>query len=192
MIEFDDLELKGIKIYNLVRVYAIGDGSCFFHAILLGVSEEYLNLSRRGKIQMAKKLRKRLSQELDEDKYSKLSGGNLESIANGVSGCMDLTLNGLKNTLDSRNFVGQELIELVSNELDIDIYIIDLDKETVYHLGNTEIYHKDRSSIILGYTESGSHYDLIGLYKHKQDEIMTLFSPKHEIIETLRKYLKVK
>ena len=184
MILYEELDLRKIKVFNLVRVPAIGDGSCFFHSILLGVSEEYSNLSQRGKRIMAANLRRKLAEEFDEGKYRGLSGGELEELSKHLKGTLDLTLGGLKQTLDSRDFVGQELIELVSNELDIDIYIIDLDKEDLYRLGDPKVYIKGRKSVILGYSERASHYDLVGLVE--DDDIISLFSPNHEVIIKLK------
>lgn len=185
MIHYQDIKLKKARLYGLVRLPAIGDGSCFFHSILLGVSDSYSSLSDRDKRRMASNLRRKLSEELDEEKYKSLSNGELENISKSLKKHIDLSLDGLKGELDSNNFVGQEFIELVSNELDIDIYIIDIDKGDLYRLGDTNIYLKNRPSVILGYSERASHYDLIGL--KESGEVITLFDPRHEVIEALKR-----
>lgn len=185
---YEDLNLVKLGLYDTVKIPAIGDGSCFFHSILLGVSEDYCNLSGRGKRIMAANLRRKLAEELSEEKYKNLSNGEFEKISKSLKKHIDLSMDGLKDVLDSRAFVGQELIELVSNELEIDIYIIDLDREDIYRLGDTKIYIKNRRSVIIGYSERSLHYDLIGL--KDSNEVITLFDENHEIIKTLRKKSK--
>lgn len=174
--------LNGVK--GLVRIPAIGDGSCFFHSLLLAISDRYSRLDYKSKRALVVEVRRQISHDLDEAKYNSLSNGELGAVSEHLKGHIDLSIDGLRESLDSHDFVGQEFIELVSNEFDVDIYIVDLDKSTMYHLGDTSIYLKRRRSVIIGYSESNEHYDLVGL--QTASGVATLFSPDHEVIQTLR------
>lgn len=185
------INLTHINIDNLVCVRVIGDGSCMFHSILLATSTRYNNSNTSQRKLMASKLRSNLSKQLDR-KYHYLSRGQLADFARATRNVTPFgSLEEMKSHLDSDSFVGQEYIELISDELNIDIYIIDLDKQDVYIVGDTELYIKNRPSVVIGYRESQSHYDMIGQIK-SNNKIVSLFDPTHETIITLRKRIERK
>ena len=169
----------------------IGDGSCFFHAIAYAYYIPYrlghidgVPMDRRS---FVRNLRRDLSHILEEPSveggpmiYDMLCRGHLRKFSEGYE---NYSLDNMKKELKSSYSVdGGIYIELISNLLDKDIYILDSGKRDVYVLGDYDLYYKKRSSIVLLYT--GDHYDLVGL--QDSDGIKTLFSPRHPFIRAIQ------
>eukprot|EP00919_Chromeraceae_sp_WS-2016_P048810 GHVR01115476.1.p3 GENE.GHVR01115476.1~~GHVR01115476.1.p3 ORF type:complete len:201 (+),score=14.34 GHVR01115476.1:2208-2810(+) len=190
---YDKIELMFIQVPNLVKIRTIGDGSCLFHSILAGTNTLYNNSSLSGKQKIAVQLRSHLARKLDMN-YDKLSRGELKSISEALEGIggigNSVSLPLMKTQLDSHAFAGQEYLELVSNELNIDVYILDINRQDVYMLGDTELLIRNRPSILIGYDERMSHYDLIG--QELQDRIVSLFSSEHETVIKIRERIAKK
>ncbi len=175
---------------EIILIECIGDGSCFFHAILNAVDETYKEIDTKEKIIQAKEFRSYLARnlELKIDNtifYDKLSRGNLREFGKNIP---EFSLNGMKKQLLSNDWVDNKYNELISNTLNVDIYLIDAKTADLYVTGDDiDILYFNRPSIVILY--SSSHYDLIG-YK-ENNKINTIFNPKHRFIVTLQRRLNI-
>jgi len=167
------------KNVGVIRVYM--DGSCFFHSILMAVDDTYFTSSEKDKKNIAYSYRHYLANLLESVNadgvrvYDTLSRGKLAEISEAVA---DVSLDSLKSLLRNiRASVGQEIIELVSNDINIDIYIVDV-SGNYYVMGDKEIYYKNRASVVLLY--NGAHYDLL-VYKVGEG-YRRVFRPDDEFI----------
>lgn len=194
--EYENLEWYGQFQYpNMVRIRTDPDGSCFFHAIAKAYFEPYiigkLNDKPLNRKEFVKKLRKDLSVKLkskvdptDPESpiyYDILSRGELREFSKSVPA---YTLENMVKELNSNRPVDNVYNEFISDQLDKDIYILDMLKRDVYITGyDDEILYKNRPSIVLLYLPG--HYELVGLDDH--GIIKTLFDPNHPFIETIRR-----
>lgn len=193
--EYENLVWDGPFSYpNMVRIRIPTDGSCYFHAIAKAYFEPYiigrLNNQPLNRQTFIKQLRKDLSVKLQSKinpsnprspiYYDTLSRGKLRKFSKSVP---SYSLENMVKELDSNDPVDNAYNEFVSNQLDKDIYILDLDKKDVYITGSDdEILYKDRQSIVILYLPG--HYELVGL--DENGIVKTLFNPDHDFISTIR------
>ncbi len=200
---------------TLIKV--IGDGSCFFHAVLRAFNKEYIQATSTSKRQeIAKKLREGTAIVLEEvditgrREYDKLGGGSYAEYSKIVSGAINektgevlqnnYSLKGLQEELLSDKPVDHAYIELLSNHLDKDIYLIDYRTKDVYTTGtDLKLLYKNRESIVIIY--SPGHYDILGIQKNTSDSGIPglyeknaivfdcLFGSQHPFIQCIRKRL---
>lgn len=64
----------------LVRTGTIGDGSCFFHALLHAYSKDYVSMNGNGREKFVKKLRSSIAQKIDKERWEGLSNGLIAKI----------------------------------------------------------------------------------------------------------------
>lgn len=170
-------------MHNLVSLTTIGDGSCFFHAILQAISKRYKPMNNKEKREEVRLLRDALAEMLlIEDNYSKLGRGEIEEIANNVH---SMKRENLYRFFKSNEWGGYEILEYVSNILDIDIYVLNA-RMNVYKTGDKEALLKGRKSIIIR-NINNVHFETVGL-KLKNGKVKTFFDEKSEVIQKL--YLK--
>lgn len=177
---------------ELMICRAIADGNCFFHCILQAVSEEYKNMSDIGKREQVLEFRLYLARNLelkvdDGIVYDKLSRGNLKDFGKAVP---NFTLKNMQDELCGNNFVDNKYNELISNTLNVDIYLIDSKSQDIYLVGDdADILYFNRPSIVILYSEDALHYDLIG-YTDENIEY-TIFPASHRFIKTLRRRIDI-
>lgn len=178
----EDLQLmKTMKHRGVVEIKTIGDGSCFFHCILLSYYIPYRESSKSVRKQMAKKLREDLAHYLP-NKYNIISNGVLSSKSKEF-GC---SLETMKKELSGEGFVGNLYNEYISDILNIDIYVISKKTGDLYTMGtDINLIIKNRNSIVLIYSEDMAHYSLLGI--EQNNDLATLFSPEHPFIENIKK-----
>ena len=177
---------------DLVRIYTIADGSCFFHALLNAYYTPYIegrvigsdgmaqNFDRRD---FVRELRIDLANRLD-DYYDRLSRGQLREMAN--QGMQAYLLENMKKELaDPNKYVWELYLEYVSDLFNKDIYILDSSTQDVYVLNDEEILYKDRDSIVLLYLPG--HFELIGI--ERGGYTVTKFDPDDRFISTVRRRL---
>ena len=138
---------KEINIDNVVIFNTIGDGSCFFHAIVGAFYTDYIKgYDETGKyvfdrIRFISDLRSDMAIKLDTSSkidpkiswYDSLSRGELPKISKDIP---YYSLDSMKNRLNSNDFAGHDFVEYTSELLNIDIYIIDGEKKDIYMMGN--------------------------------------------------------
>jgi hypothetical protein len=177
--------MSSLKKYfkNNLHIHSVpADGHCFFHCLLLATSEIYRKVDDPHKLKMVHFLRSSLAKYLDEkdenDKstYDKLSRGTLKDFSTHLP---ELSLHSLQKLLRSNSPVGEHIYELVSEFLDIDLYIFHKDQLMIF---DKDLLHKNRSSIIIFYDHM--HYELC-ILKNNQGGWIYSFDPDHEIIQLI-------
>ena len=178
-------QIDGID-HTFVVFDTIGDGSCFIHSVLHSFNKEYRDLDQRGRRMMVAKLRSDLSDVLSERSgektyYEKLSRGQIKELSEALP---EMKLQYMQRYLKSRNWITMFYLELISDQLDIDIVIIDEKTKKVYQTGDKEIYYKNRETVIINYIED-AHFESVGVKVGSR--AVTLFSPECELILKLKK-----
>lgn len=170
---------------DFVRIPAIGDGSCMFHSILQAFNKTYISSSVREKQKICRVFRKDLSNILSEKIngkicYNQLSRGGLKEISEFVP---EASLQNMKRSLESTDWGDFRFIEMLSNILDLNVFIIDYNKKDLYYTGDTELFIKeDRDNIII--MNSGNvHFDTVGVKTN--EGVRTLFSYHEDIVKKL-------
>lgn len=188
--------LTNFKVY---RISAIGDGSCFFHALLLGfvipyIEEKYEDGSKFNRVEFTKKFRKIIANTLyqkdDSGKilYDKLANGNLKDLAKHGGFGEKYKLSNFYEWLKSSRSVGLEAIEVTSRYIKRNILILSVNNSDVYKIGTVgDTYNPKLPSIVLLYTQNitgdDGHFDLCGI--RKDGKIITHFSPKNDFIREI-------
>ncbi len=176
------------KLYSLPT---IGDGSCFLHAILRGISPIYTKMSKEERIRFVRKLRVDLSGMLEckpEGKektyYEILSRGQLKDLSEVFN---ETKLSEMKRFLKSNNWFSHLYVEFISEIFDIDIYIIDYNIGDIYNMGDDELFYKGRDSVIIGYA-SECHFETLSV-KGEDGNKRTYFSSTSPVIRELNSLL---
>lgn len=159
--------------WALYRIYVPSDGSCLIHALLGSFYIPYIRSMREERIRDAthivKSLRHELSVKLSavnsgtmKTYYSELHDGYTSTFADSTYGeGREYTLRGMKELFDSDAWLGFGQMQHISNQLNKDIYVLDLVSKDIYNMGRSDMpsLYKDRESVILLYTYS--HYELV-------------------------------
>ena len=181
----------GISYPNMIRVMTIGDGSCFFHALLNSFYMPYRTQTLDGlpitQVELITNLRTSLATRLGErinamdTHYSQLGDGALQKLSDTFP---RYSLDEMQKTLaDATKPIGNEYNEFISNQLNKDIYILDGTTHDVYMTGdNWEKLYKNRDSIVLLYIPG--HYELISILENNIP--VSLFKPDNPFITTIR------
>ena len=168
---------------EVVRIGAIGDGSCFFHSVLNGYYKEYQNNpDRRYRIDLVKKLRRDIGFSLQEGdpnyvgkiRWETAAGGQLAGMYEqqqlgvdfeSVFGYpIDFSLNGLQRLINSNEFLGNEVYSYAADMLNIDIFITRLTEKDLYVHQNTNRPGSVRRVVVI--SGNGDHYETIGLIRN--------------------------
>jgi hypothetical protein len=202
-IEWDDED--PFHYPNMVRIRTINDGSGFFHAVLnayfipyrsgkIGIDDESVG-RREMVVAWREMLAKRLAEPYDKSNpkspmvYDVLSRGKLRLFGASIP---NHSLYDLQAKLGNPSYFADEsFLELVSNEIGRDIYILDGFKHDVYRWQSSkddyDLFYKHRPSIVLIYIHE--HFELVGIAKMTADNIMedviTHFNPDHPFIQKL-------
>ena len=64
----------------LVRTGTIGEGSCFYHALLHAYSKEYVSMDIKGRKKFVKRLRCSMARKVDKNRWESLSNGLIAKI----------------------------------------------------------------------------------------------------------------
>lgn len=91
MTQFETLQLlpvnKTVVFYSpiegkdvLVRTGTIGEGSCFYHALLHAYSKEYVSMDTRGRKKFVQRLRSSMARKVDKNRWESLSNGLIAKI----------------------------------------------------------------------------------------------------------------
>lgn len=91
MSQFETLQLlpvnKTVVFYSpvegkdvLVRTGTIGEGSCFYHALLHAYSKEYVSMDIKGRKKFVQRLRTSMARKVDKNKWESLSNGLIAKI----------------------------------------------------------------------------------------------------------------
>jgi hypothetical protein len=173
--------------------------------VLRAIDKNFHNLNPKERQDRAYELRKKIANYLPE-LYDNLLGGELKRRAEEIkmeqsklpieelrSGeFVDYTIEGIRRLLLSNEPFDIHLLQLVSDYLGIDIYILECSTKDVPLFGEEELkyYYRNRPSIVLlHHTTTCEHFETIGLYDKDHRDIITQFSPDHEFIQKIRSRL---
>lgn len=158
----------------------IGDGSCFLHSIMMAFNKTYIKSNSSQRRKMVRNLRSAISDYIQEsDIYDQLSRGELKEISKFVP-LMDKE--NMKKYINSNQWISYHFVELISKVLDLNIFIITHNTNTIYNLGDNEIYYKkNRNSVFINYINQ-AHFETLGI--KTPDGLKTLFSPSSPIMKT--------
>lgn len=182
---------------DMVRIRTDMDGSCFFHAIAKSFYKPYqagmINGIPLDRGDFIKNLRKDLALKLGEKtqdgrrQYDLLSKGEL---ANFGKVYPEYKFDNMVKILnDNKVPVDNVYNEFISNVLNKDIYLLDLEKRDVYMTGDDEnVLYKNRDSIVI--LVLPGHYELIGLMTPFGAQ--TLFKYNHPFIQSIRTRMRQK
>lgn len=178
--EYEPLKWDLFKDFDMIRIRTDMDGSCLFHSIAKAYFKPYitgkLNDQDFNRKEFIQNLRKDLSKKLKLD-YDKISKGELPKISKEMP---TYSLENMEKELDSSSSVSNIYNEFISNQLNIDLYVLDGIKKDVYMTGTDDsLLYKDRKSVVILYLPG--HYELIGIMHHN-DNIETYFSPDSPFI----------
>ena len=195
-VEYERLSWDKIfKGFDLIRIKTESDGSCFFHAIAKAYFKPYItgkitnkDFNRKDFVHnLRKDLSKTLGSKINPDNpnsrtyYQTLSKGELEKISEEIP---EYSLENMQKELDSNSPISNVYNEFISNQLNIDIYILDAIKRDIYMTGTDDnLLYKNRKSVVILYMPG--HYELVGLL-HPKDYIETYFSPNSSFIRRIR------
>jgi len=183
---------KNFKIdklpYHFVALDTIGDGSCLLHSILYSFNNKYRKLGFYERIKMTDNLRRNLADVLEErenDKtyYQNLSRGEIEELSKVL---IDMKIDNMKRHLCSRKWLNIFYLELISNQLNIDIIIINEKNRKIYKTGDNELLLQNRDTVLINYIEE-AHFESIGM--KTPSGVKTLFSPNCQVIQDLKKLM---
>lgn len=162
----------------------IGDGNCFFHAILQSFLEKYQQFSYSEKRNYVKKFRLKLAKKLD-DYYDILNNGNMKIFGNSIE---EFSLESMKKKLISFSSLGYGFLDYLSRITKKNIYILDERTKNLYYTDEYLCRETKRFSqnIILLY--DGGHFETLGLKKSKI--LKTCFDNDEKVIINLEKLIK--
>jgi hypothetical protein len=168
---------------TVVRIGAIGDGSCFFHAVLNGYYPPYQsNDNREYRMALVRKLRRDIAYTLQMEDPKNLGSTLYETVANGQFAALyeqqlmgldfndifdypvDFSLDGLQRLFNSIQHLGNEVYQYASDILGIDIYIMRLTNQDLYVHQNTSVPGTVRKAVVI--SGNGNHYETIGIERN--------------------------
>jgi hypothetical protein len=212
MIPYDDY-FQYIKVtwFNkpVVRIGTLGDGSCFFHAILKALYDKYANNSNdKLRKDVVTKFRRDLAyildmtNEYDPQKrtyYEAAGDGQWKVLAeqqkeeklvieDSLGIPIDYSLEGMRLLFNSKRDVGEEVYGFISDILDTDIYVmIPTEYDLLPHFNTKINKHSNRNVIVIA--GNGYHYELIGV-DWNENGFQTVFSSDDDFIKNIHKWTK--
>lgn len=192
---------------NLFRYGVLGDGACYFHALLAAIKSEYISMSDVEKQSVTRKFRQELANDLTRDIFSRLFVGEYslyEFIKNPKNDdrpkyelsivCSDPEKPTVEEALLAYRMViskfsrwmSDDIQQFISDVLDVDIYLFSDKTRGPYPLDNNPIrVYKNRPSVVL-INVGGSHYELVGLSTDDlgdSEKVKIFFSHDHHFIQ---------
>lgn len=191
-VNLNSIEFDG----EIVALNTYGDGNCYFHSILGAFCKKYIiSNSYEQKLTYVSKLRYVLSNQLNSPYpgtslkyYDVISNGSLRENSEFITEC---SLEYMMRELNSNNPVGNIYQELISDCLNIDIYLIDITKGDIYFTAcDYNNLYKNRNSIVIGYNDYCNdkiinHYETIAVISDLGIP-QTFFTFDHPFIQKLK------
>jgi len=191
-----DWKKEKFNYSRLVAIETIGDGSCLIHAIAASCLVCYrTDTNKEGTIdrrKLARKIRNDLANYLmdkviEDDKfqtiirYDLLGNGNIKELGKTDK---KYSLSSLQQSLRSRDYIGYELFELISDFFNKDLYFLDNTTKDVLTMEiNPGDLYKQRDSIVILFDKD--HYELIGI-NYLDRGLKTYFSYDHPLIQAIK------
>ena len=152
----------------------------------MAFNKTYINSTYNQRRKMVRNLRTAISDYIDESNiYTELARGELKEISKFVP-LMDKE--NMRKYINSNHWLSYHFVELISKVLDLNIFIVTHNTNTLYNLGDDEIYYKkNRNSVFINYINQ-AHFETLGI--NTPNGIKTLFSPQSEIMKITYKCIK--
>lgn len=189
---------------NLVRIQALGDGSCFIHSVLKAFYPKYQNDANSShRASYAAYFRRDLALMLTTEN-PKYPGYNYwQTIGKGalpnilmqeikdpslieIYDNVEYTITGLQRLLNSNKFLGNEIYSLVSEVLDLDIYILQAKTDDLYYNSDTTNL-VDRNAVVI--SGNGYHFEVVAVDNGKY--FQTIFGPDDPFISTIKQKFSI-
>jgi hypothetical protein len=204
MIPVDTYEKVIVTWYpneKVVRIGAIGDGSCFVHAIMNAYYPPYQNnADNKFRRRFVSMLRRDLAYTLQME-HDFMPGVTFwHTAANGAfatiyeqqllakelgedfGGGIDYSMEGLQKLFNSTLPLGDEIYKYISDMLGIDVYVMRLTNKDLYvHLNTAEKGLERKVVVISG---NGMHYETVGI--ERGGLFQTLYEQTDPFILALR------
>ena len=172
---------------NIYRITTLGSGNCYFHSVMRGHSTDYQNSDDETRVKKCIEFRDILADMLEEKdetgltRYDKLNNGIIKDFSKGHE---PYTLINLQKNLRSREYIIDGVFqEIISDELDIDIYVSDYKNNDIFMVGSElESLYKGRKSIVLLCHKNLEHYEILGIKSPEDNHMYTMFAPNHDLI----------
>ena len=156
--------------YPVVRIAAIGDGSCFVHSVLKSYNPSYANNpSATNRVKMARELRRDLAFTLQlpdptnptETLYQSFNDGIFPEYAKGDAA---FSLGSLQKIINSSGWLGDEIFDYATQRLGVNVMVMtptftDLVQESGGDIGSLGHGY----NIFVGHV-GGCHYETLGIY----------------------------
>lgn len=201
---YEYINISWYKSEKVVRIGAIGDGSCFFHGILNGYYDVYQNNPNYTyRLNFVKLLRRDIAYTLELKDPNHPTKIRWETAINGqflalyqqqMMGVnfkdvfdypIDFSLDGLQKLINSSSHVGNEVYQYVSDILDIDIYVMRLTNVDLFVHQNTSHEGSDRKVVVI--SGNGSHYETIGIERGPEQLFQTVFDQTDPFILSIKR-----
>ena len=189
-----------ISFMGMIRINSLKDGSDYFHSILAGYHKDYMTGTTTegntfNRTAYVSSLRRDLAEGLKQPespsnphsltKYDKLSNGRLSTMALTRP---EYKLDTMMKKLASGEPIGLEFHEYVSNQLNKDIYVLDLLNHDVLTIGmDISLLYKNRNAVVIVYSRLQNCFDTVGIINQQTGTITTFFDNSHPFIKTIRK-----
>ena len=182
----------------VVRIGTIGDGSCFFHALLKAFYVPYANNNNYSfRVNLVRKLRRDMAASLEiKDPASREGKTFYQTAANGswvrlseqqrlgANLGFDPSLLAIQTRLNSKVDVGDEVYQFVGDLLGINIYVVKATRNNLEPILNTSIKGRYQPSVVIA--GNGLHYETVGIYSGPKVGIQTVFYPNDPFLIALR------
>jgi SAM-dependent methyltransferase len=168
---------------KVVRIGAIGDGSCFFHSVLGGYYPPYQNENNENvRRRFVQKLRRDIAYTLQMNDsenpghtmWENAARGQFKNLYeqqklglvldDGFGYYLDFSLEGLQQLFNSSRYLGDEVYQYASDILGIDIYVMRLTNKNLYVHLNTSKRGVERKAVVI--SGNGSHYETVGVERN--------------------------
>ena len=182
---------------DVVRIATIADGSCLIHSLLKAFFVPYQNNPNFDyRVNLVAKTRRDLAvalslenpnypgfnywQTVGEGTFPRMVMQELEDPnIIGING-YEFSLLGMMYLLNSKTFLGNEVYQFISEILNINIYIVRISKEDIYH--QDRIYKPGRVSVVI--IGNADHYEVLALHINKI-QFQTVFDLEDPFLQAL-------
>lgn len=192
------------RFSSLISIPTAGDGSCALHAIVQSFHVPYqmgrfpdgspvdrYEIVRAFRNELADKLNKPIDGSEGITWYDKLSRGGMEEYAKNTKNIPDfpdLSREGFEKHLRSHTWLGQEVVEYVSEILKIGIIIIFSDGRGRYELNvlgkDGELLLDNKRKVVIIMNEHNHHYTTVGR-KEAEGVLRTFFDASDSMVREM-------
>ena len=200
MLRDDQVDVLKCSWYSkpVVRIGALGDGSCLLHSISKGYNIEYqTNGDPSYRRMYVQKLREGLAELISyKDPNSKDELTFYETASNGQLAILaktyepndedklehveDFSIDGIEALLQSEDYLGDEVYALIGQILAVNIFILRCTIEDVYK-HESFVYELNTYNVVI--QGDGAHYETIGIKTPKG--IQTVFKSSDPFIKAI-------